>query len=67
MTTMTLADDLRTWRLALGWTRKQAAEFLGVPLRTLEGWEQGRRKPDQEGPIRRLMELTSHQCNRSPE
>jgi len=52
---VTLADDLRTWRLALGWTRKQAASFLGVSHRTLQEWEQGRQKPDQEGPIRRLM------------
>ena len=58
---MTLANDLRSWRLALGWTRKQAASFLRVPLRTLEGWEQGRRKPDQEGPIRKLMELSENQ------
>ena len=56
---MTLANELRNWRLALGWTRKQAASFLGVPLRTLEGWEQGRQKPDQEGPLRRLMFITS--------
>lgn len=63
---MNLAAELRTWRLALGWTRRQAAEFLGVPLRTLEGWEQGRRKPDQEGPIRKLMELSRNQPANRP-
>ena len=66
MTTMTLADEIRDWRLALGWTRKQAAAFLGVPLRTLEGWEQGRRKPDQEGPTRKLMELSRNQPANRP-
>lgn len=58
---MTIAEELRNWRLALGMTRKQAASFLGVPLRTLEGWEQGRQQPDQPGPLRTIMRLTQEQ------
>lgn len=54
---MTLAEDLRSWRLALGWTRQQAADYLGVPLRTFEGWEQGRRKPHGFGAIKKLMDM----------
>ncbi len=40
-----VADELRKWRLAKGWTRKQAAEHLGVKVKTLESWEYGYRKP----------------------
>lgn len=41
----TIATKLRTWREDRGWTRKQAAEHLGVNVRTLESWEYGVRKP----------------------
>jgi DNA-binding transcriptional regulator YiaG len=40
-----VARALMEWRKAKGWTRKQAAEELGINHRTLEGWEYGRRKP----------------------
>jgi transcriptional regulator with XRE-family HTH domain len=43
-----IADDLRTWRTANGLRAVDAAQALGVPLRTLEGIEQakGFRYPD---------------------
>lgn len=40
-----VATAIRKWREGHGWTRKQAAERLNVKVRTLESWEQGRRKP----------------------
>jgi DNA-binding transcriptional regulator YiaG len=40
-----VARALTEWRKAKGWTRRQAAEQLGINHRTLEGWEYGRRRP----------------------
>jgi transcriptional regulator with XRE-family HTH domain len=40
-----VAAELRKWREAKGWTRKQAAKHLGVNVKTLESWEYGTRKP----------------------
>ena len=37
-----MSTDLRTIRQQAGLTQSQAARLLGVPLRTLEGWESGR-------------------------
>lgn len=34
-------------RLSAGLTRKQMSDLLGVPLRTLEDWESGKRKPPE--------------------
>lgn len=39
---MVMADQIKAWREARGLSQAQAAERLGVPLRTLEGWEAGR-------------------------
>jgi len=36
---------VRQWRKARGLTRADAARRLGVPYRTLEDWEAGRRTP----------------------
>jgi transcriptional regulator with XRE-family HTH domain len=41
--TLRFPDRLRAWRAAQGITREQAADVLGVPLRTLESWELARR------------------------
>ena len=37
-------DKLKEIRSELGLTRKPFSEFIGIPLRNLEGWEAGRRK-----------------------
>jgi DNA-binding transcriptional regulator YiaG len=34
-------------RLSACLTRKQMSDLLGVPLRTLEDWESGKRKPPE--------------------
>ena len=38
-------DILKTWRKGRGMSQRDAATYLGVPKRTLQDWEQGRRKP----------------------
>lgn len=37
--------ELRKWRSMKGLSQRQAADVLGVPKRTLQEWEQGRRSP----------------------
>lgn len=32
-------------RTLTGFSQKQFAEYFGIPLRTVQEWEQGRRKP----------------------
>ena len=39
------AQQLTARRNALGLTQAALAERLGVPLKTLQGWEQGRKCP----------------------
>lgn len=34
-------------RLSAGLTQKQMSEFIEVPLRTIEDWESGKRKPPE--------------------
>ena len=50
--------DVRAVRAELHLTRKNFAALLGVSERTLEGWEQGRRKP--RGPARTLLQIATH-------
>lgn len=56
-----IGATLRRWRKDKGWTRKQAAEHLGVNARTLESWEYGYRTPpsfkllDNGGLLRDLL------------
>ncbi len=52
---MTIAKDLKQWRARLRITQKQAAEQLGVPYRTYDGWEQEWHAPSHPGIIRKLM------------
>jgi putative transcriptional regulator len=40
-----MADKLKDWRSKHGLSQSQAATALGVPVRTLQEWEQGRRSP----------------------
>lgn len=46
---------LRRWREARRWTRKEAAEKLGVSERTIENWEQGVRTPPALQVLERLL------------
>ncbi|MBQ7365292.1 MAG: helix-turn-helix domain-containing protein [Clostridia bacterium] len=41
----TFAEQLKTMRTEAGWTRPKVVERVGVPLRTIEEWEGGRRTP----------------------
>ena len=44
-TIMTFADKLKKLRAAKGWSQQDLADRSGVPVWTLRGLEQGRRKP----------------------
>jgi putative transcriptional regulator len=50
--------DIVEARNRTGLSRQQFAEVLGVSARTLEGWEQGRRKPT--GAARSLLAIAKH-------
>lgn len=41
------AEKLQAMRTGAGWTRPKTVERVGVPLRTLEEWEAGRRTPPE--------------------
>lgn len=51
---MDAAQKIRELREQTGLTRKDFAEHMGIPLRTVEDWEAGRRTPPEYIP--RLME-----------
>ncbi|HIU79208.1 MAG TPA: helix-turn-helix domain-containing protein [Candidatus Avilachnospira avicola] len=38
-------NDIRSARMEAGLTQAELAEWLGIPKRTIENWEQGSRKP----------------------
>jgi DNA-binding transcriptional regulator YiaG len=40
-----IAAKLKKWRDTHDLSQRAAAEKIGVPLPTLQGWEQGRRTP----------------------
>ena len=42
-----LSERIRALRAETGLTRKQFAEHFQIPLRTVEEWEAGRRKPPE--------------------
>jgi transcriptional regulator with XRE-family HTH domain len=49
--------DLRAWREAHGLTQAAMAERCGIPRKTLEGLEQGRRPTSALfGPLAKLLE-----------
>ena len=52
-----MQHDLLKWRKKLGWTQREAAEYLDVPVRTYESWEQGHRQVANPGPIKALMRI----------
>lgn len=40
-------QDIAALRAFVGFTQKQFATALGISIRTLQGWEQGRRRPER--------------------
>ncbi len=44
---MDLAMKIRTLREETGMTRKEFSDHTGIPVRTLEDWEAGRRTPPE--------------------
>ena len=44
---METADKIRELRERTGMTRKDFAMHIGIPLRTVEDWEAGRRSPPE--------------------
>lgn len=51
---MKSADKIRRLREQTGMTRKDFSTHIGIPLRTIEDWEAGRRRPPEYIP--RLIE-----------
>ena len=45
------ADQVKAIRKAVAKSSKEFSSRFGIPLRTLEGWEQGRRRPDPAASI----------------
>ncbi len=50
-------QDIADLRRFIGLTQKQFAAALGISIRTLQGWEQGRRRP--EGPSLALLRIAA--------
>ena len=50
-------QDIADLRAFVGLTQKQFAAALGISVRTLQGWEQGRRRP--EGPSLALLRIAA--------
>ena len=38
---------MKVFREETGLTQKEFAEYFGIPIRTVQEWEQGRRKPTE--------------------
>lgn len=51
------APDIKAIRDNMNLTQQQFAALLGISLRTLQNWEQGRRSP--EGPARILLQVAA--------
>lgn len=47
MTNQTFAAELFTLRTMAGWSRPKMVDRVGVPLRTIEDWEAGKRTPPE--------------------
>ncbi len=50
--------DIKRVRKGLDATQREFAMMIGVSIRTLQNWEQGRRQP--EGPAKALLRVASH-------
>ena len=44
---MSMADTIKKIRESTGMSRKAFSEHTGIPVRTLEDWEAGRRTPPE--------------------
>lgn len=53
-----MGAELKHWRKRLGWTQQQAADYLGIPVRTYEAWEREwqTKRPGNPGAVRKLMQ-----------
>jgi putative transcriptional regulator len=51
--------DVKAIRERLGLSQASFAELMGVSVRTLQNWEQGRREP--EGPAKALLRVVERQ------
>ena len=49
---MGIAEILQIRRKAIGWTQSQLAESIGVSVKTVSNWENGRTMPDIQSLIR---------------
>jgi putative transcriptional regulator len=49
--------DIKEIRVGFGLTQEQFAALMGISVRTLRNWEQGRRVP--EGPARVLLQVAA--------
>jgi DNA-binding transcriptional regulator YiaG len=47
MNDKTFAEQLRTLRTTLGWSRDKMYDRMSVPKRTIEDWEASRRTPPE--------------------
>jgi DNA-binding transcriptional regulator YiaG len=58
MADATFADELKAWRKSQKIIQKEAAEILGVSVRTYQGWECGTFHPARicEGCVRKKMD-----------
>jgi transcriptional regulator with XRE-family HTH domain len=57
------AEALKEWRAQLAYSQAEAAIRLGVPLRTLQGWELGRPMP-YPALLQRAVPTVAHPVNR---
>ena len=44
---MDTQNKIKELRLQTGLNRKEFSEYIGIPLRTIEDWEAGRRTPPE--------------------
>ncbi|RLE24913.1 MAG: transcriptional regulator [Acidobacteria bacterium] len=51
------APDIKAIRQSLKMSQREFALMIGVSVRTLQNWEQGRREPD--GPAKALLRVAS--------
>lgn len=54
------AKQFVAWRKRLGWTQREAAEWLAVTLKAYQKWEQAKREAQNQGPIKFRMREASN-------